>query len=313
MLTGSGFIITNQNKYAKKTIIVLGIARGGTSLAAGILHSLGIPMGNESSPPIFEDDFLTRAIRNKWKWGQTHEIIANYNSKFDVWGYKKPSVQNWIVRNYQKFRNPVFVFVMKDPLAISLRKTDLYGYDPKKEIKNILTQYEKIMDFLIKRNLCAFIFSYEKMLKNYLEIIPSLCDFLDVSNEKAQKAVDFINHGSNSYNQFFFNQIERKKNAIEGHLDLVDKNTIAGWAVNLSNPIEPITVSVTLNDNLILSVKANDYRQDLFESGKHPTGYCGYTINLQDNDHIINGSIIRVFAGDSKTELSRSPWIFNAV
>lgn len=337
---GNGFLITRQPNKLEKTVIVLGIARGGTSLVAGMLHALAIPMGDESSPPLFEDELLTRAIqpprrqrsdgraikdffpgvaatigqrlqRSKSQRTAAQEIISDYNARFDIWGYKKPSAYEWITAHYREFRNPVFLLIMKDPIAIAVRKNNLYDYETETSIINALKQYEKMMRFLSKNALPAFIFSYEKLMENPAAVIPELCGFLGIPKERAEKAMAFIAKGSDEYNALFNNHMARRKNAIEGHLDVVNPNIIAGWAMNLANPSEAVTITITVNDALLCTVNADSYRSDLIEGGIHSTGRCGFCVNLDKNIPLADSSIIRAFAGENNTELSQSPWVFN--
>lgn len=340
MLNGHSFLITRQPNTPQKTVIVLGAARGGTSLAAGILHALAIPMGDESSPPLFEDDLLTRAIRNprrqrsesgrikgffldivatisqllhQSKLGRktTQEVIADYNGRFDIWGYKKPSAYEWVTAHYRKFRNPVFVLIMKDPIAIAVRKNNLYDYETETSLINALKQYEKMLRFLAKNKLPAFIFSYEKFMEDPAEMLPELCGFLDIPAERAEDALAFIAKGSGEYNALFENQMSRRKNAIDGHLDVVTPNMIAGWAMDVTNHNAAVDITITVNDALLCSVSADNYRIDLASSGIHSTGKCGFCVNLNEHQAIADGSIIRAFAGGHRTELSRSPWIYH--
>ena len=48
-----------------KTIVVVGVARGGTSVVAGGLAAMGIFMGEKAYPPVFEDLRLTKGDRGR--------------------------------------------------------------------------------------------------------------------------------------------------------------------------------------------------------------------------------------------------------
>ena len=68
----------------RRTLVVLGVERGGTSMVAGVLRALGVPMGdraglNHEDPAFLKDDpdKLRRAIRTR-------------NKQHDMWGFKVP-------------------------------------------------------------------------------------------------------------------------------------------------------------------------------------------------------------------------------
>ena len=66
-----------------RTIIVLGLARGGTSLVAGALESLGVFMGDGSCPPVFEDLRIGEAIA-QGRFSAVDGIIEDYNNSCNV-------------------------------------------------------------------------------------------------------------------------------------------------------------------------------------------------------------------------------------
>ncbi|MDQ3797346.1 MAG: hypothetical protein M3294_07255, partial [Pseudomonadota bacterium] len=49
----------------EKTVIVLGVARGGTSMVAGALSKLGVYMGDAITGVVFEDLTLSRAVERR--------------------------------------------------------------------------------------------------------------------------------------------------------------------------------------------------------------------------------------------------------
>jgi len=96
---------------------------------------------------------------------------------------------------------------------------------------------------------------------------------------------------------------------IIGHLDVVRKEIISGWAVSRENNT-PLLIKLLINDQLATITTANKFRQDLLDSSIHPTGKCSYAINSVP---LPDTAVIRVIANDingKETELVNSPWYY---
>lgn len=96
---------------------------------------------------------------------------------------------------------------------------------------------------------------------------------------------------------------------IVGFLDEVTSERIIGWAMSPTK--RPIKVKVCLNGKELLTVKAEAYRRDLVEANMHPTGKCGFDINLSQAGMLLpSHGMIQAFAGREQVELFNSPWFF---
>lgn len=304
-----GIIFINQpsiQENIEKTFLILGQARGGTSLAAGILYHLGIPMGEQCDKPIYEDGILTRAIRSG-NSRQIKENIATYNSQWPKWGFKQPAAQNFILRNHRLFRNPYYLFIVKDPASIAIRKQSLYGKDAITAMRQTLEIYDRTLKFIAKTKAPTLIVSYEKLMQNPESLVARIGRFVGNKNLSTDSAKEFIKAGNKNYQLFFDNQLTQKRLHIEGHIDQVTANQITGWAVDHHNDT-PVALRVEKNGVEIATGIAEDFRADLKQAKAHKTGQCAYTISLPPADKLITGDVIRVFAGDANVELSRSPW-----
>lgn len=118
----------------RETIIVLGNARSGTSLTAGILSRLGVSMNQveESNPGnpkgAYEDPFfllLTRAIKNSIDAGRTRdELQFMYDAAIKkavsdrhapAWGWKSCLTHYMLDLFLPHVVNPHLVFVFRNP------------------------------------------------------------------------------------------------------------------------------------------------------------------------------------------------------
>ena len=146
----------SEPKAVKKTVVVLGMHRSGTSVVAGILHALGVNMGTASAgeqwvgkhwsnptrhfenPDFVAMDFLllggdATGIRGPPDWRGVGARIPQFSaeakallarSEEEMWGWKDP----WTVLTLEAYlpflRSPYFVFVHRprEEILASLRK-----------------------------------------------------------------------------------------------------------------------------------------------------------------------------------------------
>lgn len=111
----------------EKTVIVLGPARSGTSLAAGMAHTLGYnmnpkKMGDDGHNPRggFEDVQLIK-ITAELKQGEClgldmrmHEIIFQRDGDGERWGFKSALTHHCLDDIFGYFHNPVFIVTRRD-------------------------------------------------------------------------------------------------------------------------------------------------------------------------------------------------------
>lgn len=66
LLKNRGIAIIGESSFARSNIIVVvGVARGGTSMVAGSMAKLGIFMGDKAAPPVFEDMRLSDSFERR--------------------------------------------------------------------------------------------------------------------------------------------------------------------------------------------------------------------------------------------------------
>ena len=97
----------------RHTMVVLGVERGGTSMAAGVLRALGVPMGERAGlnheDPVFlndEPEKLQRSIRTR-------------NQQHELWGFKVPKASMQLPFYEKTLRNPYYVVVFRNPLSVA--------------------------------------------------------------------------------------------------------------------------------------------------------------------------------------------------
>lgn len=289
LLTNQGMVIINDKISEKrKTVIVVGCARGGTSIVSGVLSSLGLFMGNTSCPPVYEDTELANAFENRDDQAVT-QIVGAYDSRHEVWGFKRPSNISYLSEIHLKVRNPRYIFIFKDVLAIGNRNLISMQVDLIENMRVALQNYQRALEFILAIKPAAMLVSAEKLLQHKAHFINELCGFigLQVDGNAIQRAKDFIEPDPLQYLEN-----TRITKAI-GCIDAVSDNEIKGWA-KLIHSDKPPLLEVYINDRLIAQAVPNIFRQDLLDKGIHKSGHAGFRIVI--GQKITKGDLLRIRA-----------------
>ena len=129
----------------QNTLVVIGVARGGTSMMAGALYHLGVHM-HKAKDPVYEDIHLAAAFEEKTEL-ELKKAIDICNS-FDQWAWKRPKAITYLELAEKHLRNPRFIFVFRDIFAIANRSGISMGSDVLPLMSEALDQYAKAVSFI---------------------------------------------------------------------------------------------------------------------------------------------------------------------
>ena len=176
----------------KKTYIVLGNYRGGTSLVSGLLMLLGIYMGDidRMDGNLEDKDFQQKSDE------EIREVIKKRNNQYDIWGWKEPGLYPRIRGFFDVLRNPHFIIVFRDPVATALSRAERnYINTLESSLMTRTNSLNKsLIDFYISKEYPAICLSFERLLRKKIKDIKQLVNFLDVNlDEKTLMTIlDFI-------------------------------------------------------------------------------------------------------------------------
>ena len=196
-----------------KSVVVLGLARSGTSVVTGILRTLGVDMGSsipDKANPYgsFEDKDLADlhkkifdaagyktywnppapeailGLRDQWE-PQIREIVRKKSMGSHIWGWKHPRTILTFDLFLPHLENPHLVAVFRNPLGIarsSVEHTKKYTADR--------------VDFFQALNLLTFYYSeLFKLLERHRDLPVMMVGFEDVVSEPiihAEKMAKFL-------------------------------------------------------------------------------------------------------------------------
>ena len=268
------YVLNKIKRHKEKTVIVLGIARSGTTMLAEILSSIGIFMG-EKLGVVKEDIELANAIEKK-DLEKAKRLINIRNKNYNMWGWKRPEAFEYYHLWKGLFRNPYIIIIFRDPLSVALRNMKSMNLDLMEGLNFYKIKLFKLIDFIEKvnrENIPIMLISYEKALLNSREFLEALFDFLDLNDDKGSlfnKALSAINPSPEKYLD------EARITKAKGAVDLITNKHCKGWAFYVHKPEVPAKIKVYINGNMVGETVANLHRKDIKQKGLHSTGNVGF-------------------------------------
>ena len=179
------------------TICILGAPRGGTSMIAGLVRKLGFSMGEKLDKATNEDlEFIThRGMRSLFFKAEREsdkveyiryvsQLIQDRNVKHPWWGWKDPISIYYIREIVPLLRNPHFIFVGRDPVAISQREFIEEGQTRPRILldymKFLFNAYSETVEFLSAQAKPTLLVSYERALRYPRQAASAVAEFLNV-------------------------------------------------------------------------------------------------------------------------------------
>ena len=180
----------------EKTVIVFGVARGGTSLVSGTLLELGVFMGHNTHRTKHE---YSPFYLNMPKRDLLTVIRANDHAH-PVWGWKCPKDIFYTDQYLHHLRNPHVVIAIRNPLDTSLSSHKYNSLGLLHSLRQNHLVMDRIIAHTIDSELPTALVSYEKSLASPSTFVNGLASFLQltVSEEQLSKAELFSSRGSYS-------------------------------------------------------------------------------------------------------------------
>lgn len=317
-----------------RTVLVLGVARSGTSIVSGALHHLGVFTGDYSKDPVYEDVRLSNAIKSN-DWNSVEEVIRDYDSKYSLWAYKRPNIiqatqrmgylgrliksipflvtrsNTLALSNFCKFasrlRNPIFIVVFKDLFAIGNRNRISMNFEILDYMDAAWRQYGWLLAFIRRPDFSGLCISADRAVSDKAEFLDTLVWFCGLTPTDSQRkaALTFITENPTEYLD-----TSRVTKSI-GYLDEVTPDFIRGWARYLGNE-RTTTVALFIDGREVARTEANIFRQDLLDTERHSEGKCAFRFEDFDPSLLKPGSEVRVRATEDINDLGNSPHYYSS-
>lgn len=170
----------------KNTVIITGVANGGTSVTAAICEALGYYMGEDKHT--YEDKEFQEAMRGLPK--DFDKFIKARNAKYERWGFKKPTIPFQLEMLRDSLYDAYFIVVTRDPIATAMRvgrKSNPSREAILSRARQVCEQEREALDVVEKlwlKNANVYLLSYEKLLVHPEKIVGEIAAFLRCQTPK---------------------------------------------------------------------------------------------------------------------------------
>lgn len=178
-------------KGSRRTFIVMGAPRGGTSLVAGSLRLAGVYMGdglgNQHEDPEFRREV---SLEDKLK------SVKKRNEEHEVWGWKLPDSIYYVRDLMDKLINPCFIVVYRNPFSIakSSSERDEAPFDISL-LGHPNFHYRKIFEILRDYEVPTALVSYESAVNDPSVFSEKILEFCNVDDDgsREKEISNFVN------------------------------------------------------------------------------------------------------------------------
>ena len=166
----------------ERTYVVLGRTRGGTTMVAKALQALGIDMGERVNEGNGEDPGLTRPLQ-KNDVQAVSEWVGRRNGKSPIWGVKSPLM--FPMLGELPLRNPAYILVMRDPVAVVSRLMSVRDTEPAKALLATANGYRDLLRYVVSAKRPTLLVSYEKASRHANAFVGALAEFVGQTSQAA--------------------------------------------------------------------------------------------------------------------------------
>lgn len=180
-----GAFVKNAHKITeRKSIVICGPTRGGTSFAASVFVRLGVPFTRGPRDKIstrHEHLGLKEAFQASDSAG-LRRISEEFSSKYPVWGWKLPAIQRRFEATAELIPSPHFVMIFKEPLSVAARKSDMKERDTLKVLQRLLTTYQHLAAIAAETEHPMLLISYDRAVAKLPAFLADAARFAGVDS-----------------------------------------------------------------------------------------------------------------------------------
>ncbi|MBO6505188.1 MAG: hypothetical protein JJ850_10285 [Kordiimonadaceae bacterium] len=182
------FQIGEANHADPKTIVILGVARGGTSMVAGAAREMGIDLGQHLGENHEDRRFLSKDLKD------VRERIAVRNAEAETWGWKMPHSLEYIEQIEGELRNPHIVLVWRNTLASAISQVNRSDADIHTALRFSSNRLMEMVQKVKLLNSPTLLINYDAAIKDKEEFLTTYAEFMGVelTDDMRQRCLQFI-------------------------------------------------------------------------------------------------------------------------
>lgn len=191
----SGAWLKNEDKITKKkSVVICGVSRGGTSFAGSVFHHLGVPFSRAGERHIgrrYEHRQLRAAFVAKDS-DAVKRIATDFSQQYDTWAWKLPAIHKDFTFLAGLIPNPHYVFIIKEPLSVAVRKVELKGKETLRSLRRVLSVYQHLTDLALATEQPLMLISYDRAVARMEPFLRDAAKFGGVEKYDSKKVLAAI-------------------------------------------------------------------------------------------------------------------------
>jgi hypothetical protein len=294
-----------RREQAKRTFIVTGIARSGTSLIASLLKEAGVFMGAFLHNVVNEDAQILEVLRRR-DMETLKTLVRNRNAENAQWGFKVPNLHAYLKHTeLGMFRNPHLLVIYRDPVAVAVRNALSEHYSEVDALVNSANAMHSMAQFARRAECPVLLLSYEKALSLPNTMIERVLEFCGLALHDADRARLLMQVQPNRPEY-----LAASTSSFEGRIDGVFNGELYGWCWQTGR-LEPVRLQVFADDRPVATVVADAFREDLMHAGVG-NGCHGFFVPIARHG-VRRSAVIRVKISNRVLELENSGMALGAL
>jgi hypothetical protein len=244
-----------------RTIIVTGVGRSGTSMAAALLAGAGILDRANAYDVTLEDRELLHVLTAQDRPG-LFEAIRRRNQATNVWAFKIPNLHGYLApADLGLFRNPHLVILMRGIAAIAHRHATAERLDPARAFFETAETMTTLVEFLKSVDCPTLVVSYEKTLLHPEATVRALMAFaqLPLTDDLLNQLTALIHPEDRAY-------ARTAARSFTGNIDGLFDGHLVGWCWE-DGESRPVSLDLLVNGVSVQTVRADTFRDDLRDAG----------------------------------------------
>lgn len=179
-----GVLVKNDKRITeRKSILICGAPRGGTTFAASVFFHLGVPFKRarkDRISPRKEHNGLKEAVQ-AGDLGRARQIIDEFSSDHPVWAWKLPEIERRFSTISEMVPNPHFVVIFKEPLSIAVRSATRRSKNPIAVLQQVVAVHQRLAEIAATTEHPLLLVSYDKVITKLPKFLAAAAGFAGVS------------------------------------------------------------------------------------------------------------------------------------
>jgi hypothetical protein len=209
-----------------RELCVLGMPRGGTTMAATLLKEAGVFMGDNLPVTIEDPQFAKLLSQQTPDKAAFRALVEARRAQHARWGFKAPFRHHWDL--LAGIENVRYLAVFRDVLAVANRNKISADASLLQSMQANLTLQQKIVEFILGSDRPMLLLSYEKALTFPKETAEAICKFIGAA-PMASLLTNLTKVIQPNEIRYVASQ-DPLMVQTRIHVDLIRGNRIAGWA-----------------------------------------------------------------------------------